>query len=680
MAPILAGVPFTQVEPVTEVLHGVEITDPYRWLEDQHSLPTRRWLEEQTAYARSYLDAIPNRDHIRKRIEEFLAVEVISEPCKVKERYFFLKRAAHQEQPVIAMREGRSGEDNPLIDPAERGEGATAAVSLLSVSNDGQLLAYRIRHGGDDAYAVEFFDVERRQVLPDRLPHGFCHGLVFSPSGDGFYYSHMSSHVARPHYRSVCWHTFGMTAIHDREVFFAGEDPQLRLYVLASPDLQYLVYQVIRLDDPPSTDLYIHHLSHNHLPCCMATQLTNDFRFFVVGSQLITVTDWRAPNYRVLAIDLDQPGQDNWRQIIPECDQMIHDVAIVDGLIFICYVENTITRIEIFDLSGQRQGFVSCPSNGTTRFLSWLPGGDTLFYEFTSFSHPSTTLTYHAPSGKSEVWGCTQVPFDSSSIDVRQVMYPSKDGTQIPMFLLGRKEYQGSRPRPTFLTGYGGFGRSVRPEFAVYAAFLMEQGFLFGAANLRGGAEFGRRWHEAARRRKRQNAIDDFVAAAEWLISQGYTTADKLAIGGGSNGGLLVGAALTQRPDLFRAVLCLGPMLDMLRFHKFDRADEWVEELGSPEIAEDFPFLKAYSPYHRVKKGISYPAVMLISGDADTRCNPLHARKMTAQLQAATVSSRPILLDYKFLWGHMPTQSLTTRIDALTDRLAFLCQELGVIV
>jgi prolyl oligopeptidase len=245
------------------------------------------------------------------------------------------------------------------------------------------------------------------------------------------------------------------------------------------------------------------------------------------------------------------------------------------------------------------------------------------------------------------------------------------------MFLVGQKRNAGSGPRPTFLTGYGGFGVSITSQFAVYATFLMEQGFLFAVAGLRGGSEFGQQWHEAGKRHKRQTAIDDFISAAEWLLAKEHTVPGKLAIGGGSNAGLLVGAALTRRPDLFCAVLCLGPMLDMLRYHKFDWSDTWVEEFGSAENAEDFPFLMAYSPYHNVKKGTAYPAVMLISGDADTRCNPLHARKMTARLQAAANFQHPIVLDYKAAWGHMPTQPLSARIEALTDRLAFLCRELG---
>lgn len=672
--------PPTPVEPVTEVLHGVTVTDPYRWLEDQNSPHTRQWLEEQTVYSRAYLKSIPGRERIRKRVEDLLATEVISEPQQIGERFFFLKRTSHQEQPVIAMREGKAGEDIVLIDPAERSEGPTTAVRVLTISNDGQLLAYAVRRGGEDACAVEFFDIERRQVLSDALPHGFCDGLVFAQGRQGFYYSHVPVTAEHPYYRAVYWHTFGTKPDQDREIFFCGDNPKLRLQVLGSPDAQRLVYSAIYLHDPPATDIYIHDLTDDKSPRRIFKQMKGTFSPFFIGNQLIAVSNWKAPNCRVLAIDLDKPDNSGWREIVPESTRRIRSVAIVGGQILVSYVDNAAVQTEIFDLFGQRLGMLPHPSNGTTRFVSWRPEEDTLFYQFTSYSQPPEILMYHASTGKSEVWNQSTIPFDPASIEVRQVMFPSKDGTKIPMFLVAKVGHQDSGPRPTFLTGYGGFGVSVTPQFAVYSTVLIEQGFLFAVANLRGGAEFGQDWHDAGRRHKRQNAIDDFISAAEWLQTNGHAAHGRLAIGGGSNAGLLVGAAMTQRPDLFRAVICLGPLLDMLRYHKFDWGDRWIEELGAAENAEDFPFLKAYSPYHRVQEGTAYPAVMLISGDADTRCNPLHARKMVAKLQAATTSPHPIVLDYKPAWGHMPTQPLTARIDALTDRLAFLCQELGVTV
>lgn len=666
------------LEPVTEILHGVAVTDPYRWMEEQSSPRTRKWLEEQVVYAREYLDAIPGRERIRKDVEELLAVEVISEPWKIRNRYFFMKRGAHQEQPVIMMREGKSGGDILLVDPAERGGNSATAVGILSISNDGRLLAYSIRRGGEDPCAVEFLDVDRRKVLSDRLPRGFCRGLAFSRDGKGFSYVQQAIDSLRPYYQAVYWHAFGTRRQEDPEIFFAGEDPKLRLGMFASPDGQLLAYAMVWLRDPRTIDFLIHDLDSDQPPRRIVERMEGVFCPLFARNNLIALTDWKCPNCRVVAIDLDRPDRDNWRELVPGSIARIRDFAVAGGKVIVGYVENAATRTEIFDLAGQRRGVLPCPPQGTARLFPCRSNSDTVFYRFSSFSQPPTIFCYDIQSGQQEVWTRSQVPFDSSSLEVERVHYPSKDGTLIPMFLVAQNGRRSSGPLPTFLTGYGGFGNSITPQFTAYATFLMEQGCLFAVANLRGGAEFGEEWHLAGKRHNRQNAIDDFIAAAEWLLANGHASPGKLAIGGGSNAGLLVGAALTQRPDLFRAVVCLGPLLDMLRYHRFDFADSWVDEYGSAENADDFPFLRAYSPYHRVQDGVTYPAVMLISGDADTRCNPMHVRKMAARLQAATSSGHPILLDYKPTWGHRPVQPLSRRIEALTDRLAFLCHELGV--
>ncbi|MGH9853091.1 MAG: prolyl oligopeptidase family serine peptidase, partial [Blastocatellia bacterium] len=395
---------------------------------------------------------------------------------------------------------------------------------------------------------------------------------------------------------------------------------------------------------------------------------------------LIVLTSWKAPNKRLVAIDLDAPDRASWREVVPESALPITDFAVRGGRIFVSYVENIATRTDVYDLSGRKAGAISYPEPGTARLSHNPVDGDELFYTFNSFTHPDTIYSYRIETGGQTVWSRRKAAFDRASIEVRQVWCPSKGGALVPMFLVGRKDLQPTGEVPTILTGYGGFGKSVTPQFSAFATFLVERGCLFAVANIRGGSELGEPWRLNGKRHKRQNAFDDFIAAAEWLIRAGYTTPEKLAIAGGSNGGLLVGAALTQRPDLFRAVVCLGPLLDMLGYHRFDFAKMWIDEYGSADDPEDFPYLYAYSPYHRVQDGVEYPAVLLVSGDADTRCNPLHARKMTARLQAATASDRPILLEYRALRGHMPVLPLTERIEALTDRLAFICDQLGVTV
>jgi len=663
---------------VTDVLHGVPITDPYRWLEDQNSPRTREWLEEQTAYTRSYLDAIPGRERIRKRVDELLAVEIVSEPWKVGSRHFYLKRKAHQEQAVIMMREGDTGEEVVLVNPAKRGEGSTTAVTILNISNDANLLAYGVRHGGEDWQSAEFFDVGTRQVLADRLPVGSGPALVFSPSGRGFYYSHEPIDSVRCHYRAVFWHQFGSRPNSDIEIFFAGEDPKLHLGVFGTPNGQLLAYVVMHAEVPPTFDLYLHDVSGGKPARKILECIQSVFSPFFIGNKLFALTDWKAPNLRIVAIDPEHAERGQWVDIVPQSSLRIKDFAVVGDSICIGYVKDVASKIEVFDFAGHRRSSVPCPPQGTARLFGRPVGSDTLFYSFSSFNEPPRIFSYLASNDRQFEWAKSPVKLDTSSFEIEQIRYKSKDGTLVPMFLVARKGLGPTRPLPTFITGYGGFGNSLTPQFNAYSSLLVEQGVLFAVANLRGGGEFGEEWHRAGRRHRRQNAIDDFIAGVEWLLENGYATPGRIAIGGGSNGGLLVGAAMTQRPDLFRAIVCLGPLLDMLRYHKFNQASDWLEEYGCADNQDDFRHLQAYSPYYRVEDGVAYPSVLLISGDADTRCNPMHARKMAARLQRATSSGRPILLDYKPTWGHAPLQPLSRRIEALTDRIAFICHELGV--
>jgi prolyl oligopeptidase len=678
MALILNPLPSSPAESVTEILHGVAITDPYRWLEDQDSSRTRAWLHEQTLYARAYLDAIPGRERIRERIKQLLAVEVISEPWKVGNRYFYLRRKAQDEQAAIVMREGDSCEEIVLVDPAERGEGTATAVNIVKIAQNGSILAYGVRQSGTDSQAVEFLDVSRRQRLPDRLPDSLGPSLVLSSDGLGFYYSHEISGSLRPDYRAVYAHRFGCQAEEDLEIFFGGEDANLHVGVFGSSDGNLLGYLVFRSDHPFAFDLYIQDLASGKPASRVVEQATSVFSPFFVGQELFALTDHKAPRRRIVKIDLDCIGPDNWSDIVPECQQRIEEFAVAGNWICVNYLENGAGGIEACVLNDGRRIRVPCPPNGTASLIHGPLETDTLFYEFSTFDQPTAIFSYHPASREHKLWAQPRVTFDRSSVELRQVHYKSKDGTEVPMYLVARKQRPSSAPLPTLLTGYGGFGYRHTAQFKASSAFLVEHNFILAIANVRGGGELGEEWHLAGKRHNRQNSFDDFIAAAEWLVDNGYTSPEKLAISGGSNAGLLTGAVLTQKPTLFAAVVCSGPLLDMLRYHRFDHADRWIGEYGSADNPGDFPYLLAYSPYHRVRDGVRYPSVMLVSGDADTRCNSMHARKMTARLQAASSSSRPILLNYRPTWGHMPVMPLTLRIDAVTDRLAFICHELDV--
>lgn len=681
MPPAVAAPPPTQVEPVTEVLHGVEVTDPYRWLEDQNSPRTRAWLEEQTAYTRAYFDTIPGREQIRDRVKELMVFkEAISEPWNVGDRYFFLKRQQDGEQPVIAMRNGLFGEETVLVDPASRAIGASTAVSIVAISHDARFLAYSVRQGGTDHSALEILDIELNTVLPDRLPEGFCTGFIFVPDGTGFYYSHRAVRDPRPNYRAAFWHSFGSDRSQDIEVFFAGEEPNLSLGILDSPEAKLLAYVVFSSGKRPTTSLYLHSLEPGASPRLLLRDVEGCFAPFFANGQLFAYTDFAALDFRIVSIDLHDPDPTHWRDIVPQSARRIQQFTVAGDRIFVTRVDRFSTQMEAFDIkNGERKDIPFSP-HGTVDLLNPTNRTDSLFYSYTAITQPPAVYCYNVREEKSCLWQEANVPFDPSVIAVEETSYPSKDGTSIPIFLAARKDLLHSGPLPTFLTGYGGFGSCVTPRFTAFATLLIEQGLMFAVPALRGGSEFGEEWHQAGKRENRQNSFDDFIAAAEWLILQGRSARGRIAIGGGSNAGLLVGATITQRPDLFRAAICLGPLLDMTRYHLFDQAARWAEEYGSPEDEQDFHCLLNYSPYHRVQDGAQYPAILLISGDADTRCNPMHARKMVARLQAANRFEHPILLDYKPAWGHTPVQPLSIRIESLTDRLAFVCHELGVSV
>jgi prolyl oligopeptidase len=680
MAHAVDAPPPTQAEPVTEVLHGVEITDPYRWLEDQNSPRTRKWLEEQAAHARAYFDAIPDRERIRTRVQELLALkEIISDPWNVGDRYFFLKRHEDRDQPVIVMRDVLSGQETVLVDPAQRGGGSSLAVSIITISVDGRFLAYSVRQGGTDHSSVEILDVDRGVTLPDRLSEGICTGFVFAPDGTGFYYSHRELHDPHPNYRAAFWHRFDSEAPQDREMFFAGEDPQLFLGILECQETKRLAYVVCATGKSPRTSVYLQEMASEPSETRLLVEgIGGRFVPFFVRDQLFAYTDFAAPNFRIVQIDSEHADPANWHDIVPESDNRIQQFAVAGSRIFIARVDRFSMKVDVFGVDGQRKESTAFPACGTIDFLHRTNATEKLFYSHGSISQPTALYCYDPRRHDAVAWSKPNSPVDPSVIAIEETTYPSADGTLVPLFLAARKDLLQCGPLPTFLTGYGGFGSCVTPRFTAFATFLMERGFLFAVPALRGGSELGERWHRAGKRENRQNSFDDFVAAAEWLTEQQRSISGRIAIGGGSNAGLLVGAAVTQRPDLFRAAICLGPLLDMVRYHLFNFAAGWANEYGSPEDQEDFQSLLAYSPYHHVQDGVAYPAVLLISGDADTRCNPMHARKMAARLQSKTSSSRPILLDYKTAWGHTPVQPFSTRIEALTDRLAFICHELGV--
>jgi prolyl oligopeptidase len=671
--------PYAPIEPVTEILHGVPVSDPYRWLEDQNSARTRDWLAAQRSYARSHLDVIVMRERIRTRVRELLDVETHDSLQKVGTRYFSQKRLPGQEQPCIFCRDGIDGTDELLIDPAERGTGKYTAVRPLRVSADGRLLLYEIKEGGERTGRFELLDLATRQALADVLPRGYLRGFAFGPDSQSFYYVHQPAKGEASRSRAVYLHILGTEFKEDREIFCSDGTANVRLHIV--PSHTCIGILIFRFGNSTFTDFYLVSFDDDRTPELLIKNAAYKFGpVLLKDHRILAITDLDAPNFRIVEVQKRTAPKPEFIELVSSAEVPIQNWVATEERIFVSYLRKLKTEIETFDAWGNRIQRLPFQESETVRIIGASESGDELFLERESFIAPIRIESYATRNEKSRLWAERRVPFKSDDFAHTQVWFPAKDGTPIPMYLAGRREVLTGGPHATIMTSYGGYGVSMTPQFSVFVAFMMERGCIFALPNIRGGSEFGLEWHDAGKRRNRQFAFDDFLSAAEWLVESGRTDPKRLAIFGGSNSGLLVGAAMTQRPDLFRAVVCMVPILDMIRYHLFDGAGIWKDEYGTADDPRDFAALFAYSPYHKIRDGSKYPATLIVSGDSDQNCNALHARKMTARLQAANRSDRPILLDYDPHRGHSPVLPLSTRIEALTDRLAFLCDQLELIV
>jgi prolyl oligopeptidase len=669
----LNGPPKTRTDDIKETLHGVEVADPYRWLEDQESAETRAWIEAQNEYTESLLRRLPGREQIKQRLTELLKIESMGMPTERGGRYFFSKRMADQDLSVIYFRKGLKGPDEVLVDPHRLASDHTVSASMLDVSPDGSLLVYSLRKGGEDEVEVRLMNVESRQDLPDRLPRARYLGVSVKADNSGIFYSRHGQEGSR-----VFYHELGKETASDQEIFGEGFGPGKGIAAGLSEDGRYLILTVFHGSAADKTEIYVKEALKREPVMTVVNDVQARFLGEVAGDELYLQTNWNSPNGRILRVDLKRPARENWTEIIPESDSSIEGFSLAGGKIFVNYLKNVRSSVRVFSLQGKSFGSITFPSLGTVGGVSGRWTSQEAFFRFSSFHVPDTIYRYDVRGGKQEVWARLKVPIESEQFEVKQVWYLSKDGTRVPMFVMHRKGFKLDGSNRTLLTGYGGFTQSLTPSFNQRAALWVERGGVFAVANLRGGGEFGEKWHKAGVLAKKQNVFDDFLAAAEWLVKDGYTQPSRLAISGNSNGGLLVGAALTQRPDLFQAVVCGYPLLDMLRYHKFLVAKFWVPEYGSAEDPEQFKYLYAYSPYHHVKLKTRYPAVLFITGDSDTRVAPLHARKMAALLQASTASNKPVLLHYDTKAGHVGAATpVGKRIEDLTDELSFLLWQLG---
>jgi prolyl oligopeptidase len=673
--------PVTAAHEVTDTLHGEAIVDPYRWLEDGGSPETKQWTDRQNAFTEAYLSEFPGRSRIRARLEQLLAIGVLGTPTPARGRYFYLRREGMQNHPVLYCRVGVDGEDRELVNPNALNPTGTTALDWYYPSEDGRLLAYGISENGTEQSVMHVLDVEQGQLLTDRIPQTRAAALAWLPDGRGFYYTRYPAPGEVPageesYHRAIYFHELGANPAADPLVYQPREK-EFWPGVSLSPDGRWLLISVARTFD--ETDLYIRDLATDGPLVAVAENLPASFDGEVAHGRLFLRTNLDAPTYRLYAVRPEQPDQGSWREIVPPREgAVLESVTVTGSRLALSYLQQASSRLRLTDLEGRPVQEIELPALGSLFGLTAEWDGQELFYGFSSYTVPPSVYRLDLGTRSPALWKRVAAEIDPAGFIVHQVHYPSRDGTSISMFLVHRKGLSLDGNNPSYLTGYGGFNISMTPAFSRSLLLWLGHGGVLAVPNIRGGGEYGERWHQAGILASKQNSFDDFIGAAEWLIQQRYTRPSRLAAAGGSNGGLLVGAVLTQRPELFRAVLIQVPLLDMIRYHHFLIARLWIPEYGSADDPAQFRWLRSYSPYHHVEDGRAYPAVLLATAESDTRVDPMHARKMAARLQAATSAPHPILLRLEARAGHGAGKPLSKVLDELTDSWTFVFSELEV--
>jgi prolyl oligopeptidase len=665
--------PPTRLDSARDTYGTTVVADPYRWLEDQQSLDTRAWIAAEQKCTDVALSKLTGREATSARLEALLHADSYEAPVERGGRYFFRKRPAGGDLSLLYIRRGVNAPEEVLIDPLPWSADHSASVTLENVSRDGKFVYYGRREGGQDEYSLRVLDVESQVTLPDAFPKAQYFGVEPTPDNKALYYSRVTPDGPRTFY-----HRMGEDPAKDQVIFGQNLGKEKILVAQLSEDGTYLVYLVLYGSGSEQTEIYVQNVKENGP---VLTAVSNEKAVFFAtfaGNRLFILTNWKAPQWRVFSADLAAPQREHWREFVPESDIHLEAIAAAGSKLICQYTHNASSELKAFATDGKLQSSIALPSLGSVSSLTGRWESSELFYSFESYNAAPAIFRYDVASAKSEVWARHDVPFDAASMEIEQVWYESKDKTRIPMFLFHKKGPKLLGANPVLLTGYGGFDVSETPYYWPLALLWVEHGGIFADVNLRGGGEFGEAWHHAGMFEKKQTVFDDFFSAAEFLIAQKYTSTSKLAITGGSNGGLLMGAAITQRPELFRAVVCSYPLLDMLRYQKFLEGPYWVPEYGSAENPDQFKYLYGYSPYHRVVDGTKYPATLFVTGDGDTRVAPLHARKMAARLQAASGSNNPILLLYDTKSGHSGGRPIKKTIEEYTDILSFLLWQLDV--
>ncbi len=674
--------PDSRVETVVDTLHGVAFADDYRWLEDQDAPETRSWITRQNAYAEEIVGESSLRDHFRTRLRELTDRDDVGATRKAGDwEYFTMRRAGEELERVYRRPAAGADADEPsvdreydiVLDPVDFDAELRVQLTMMGFSSDGRLMAYSVRQGGADEIAVHIRDLETGEDLPDRLPNALYGGFDWDDDGDGFTYVHRDRYEG-PRIRH---HVLGTDRGADALIWGEGYPPTTFIGRTEVADGRWVLLNANH--GWARQDWFVQDGRTGRIqPIVEGVEAHFQARFH--EGRIYLLTDWNAPRYRLMVAEPERPRTDAWTELLPEGEDVLQDFAFIDGKIYAEFLHDVAGRIRVFDMDGTPAGEIEVPDDASVGIRAADEGKAELTAN--AYLRPSRTWTIDLASGERTLTDSADVPFDTTGMTVHKTWYTSADGTRAPMYVMHRADAVLDGTNPTILNGYGGFNVAILPSFSATAAAWVEMGGVYAVATLRGGSEFGEGWHRDGMLANKPHVFQDFVAAAEHLIAEGYTSSDHLGISGGSNGGLLVGAAMTMRPELFRAVLCTYPDLDMVRFWQFQDANNMpaLLEYGDARNPEHFAAIRTYSPYQAVRDGVDYPAVMLATGDLDTRVPPLQARRMTARLQAATGSGLPVILWYDEMGGHAAGRGRPTslRIEDTARELTFMAQQLGL--
>ncbi|WGQ12612.1 prolyl oligopeptidase family serine peptidase [Pedobacter gandavensis] len=674
--------PETKKENITDSYFGTTVPDPYRWLEDDRSEETKLWVEAQNAVTKAYLAKIPYRNDIKERLKKLMNYEKYSQPFKEGAYTYYYKNTGLQNQSVL-YRQKEGGAPEVFLDPNTFSKDATSSMAGVSFSKDGSMVAYQVSDGGSDWTKVIVLKASDKSVVGETLTDVKFSGIAWQ-GNTGFYYSSYdkpaegSQLSGLTQYHKLFFHRLGTAQKDDQLIFGGDQTPRRYIGAGLTEDEHYLI--ISAANSTSGNELYIKDLKakDGKIVPVVANFDKNHSVIDNIGSKLFIYTNLNAPNGRVVTVDAAQPGVENWKELIKETENVL-SASTGGGKLFADYIKDAVSMVLQYDMNGKLEHEIKLPGLGTAGGFGSKKTDKELYYTFTSYVYPATIFKYTVATGKSEVYKKSGVDFDPSNYESKQVFYPSKDGTKVPMILTYKKGIVLDGKNPTVLYGYGGFNVSLTPAFSTANIVLMEQGGIYAVANLRGGGEYGEKWHLAGTKMQKQNVFDDFIAAGEYLIANKYTSKDYLASMGGSNGGLLVGATLAQRPELFKVAFPAVGVMDMLRYHKFTAGAGWNYDYGTSEDSKEmFEYLYKYSPVHALKPGVKYPATLITTADHDDRVVPAHSFKFAATLQKDQAGDAPILISIQTNAGHGAGKPTDKAIEEIADKWSFLFYNMGI--